>query len=331
MWETWREGWALAGRRSASADRADGSADGHHALESPHAPTARIVAELKQARSKLETAVSRNSMLAPRLAPSIRAFRRIERLLDRPLRVAVIGEFNSGKSSLANLMARVESLPTAVVSNTRIPTLLYYARKAEIFAVHQNGKREWLRADLEPRSHSIFRLEVGLPSQRLRVMQILDFPGLADPRFPTPFDLALHDVGAVLWCTVSTQAWKESERIAWSQLPSRLWNRGLLVSTHGDLLHDTRDVGKLLGRLRSEASSMFRSIVLISTVDALALMRAGHQGASEDAWKATGAEGFETALHDLLVSVREQRAGAALRVTSRIADRALSHIEKQSE
>lgn len=295
-------------------------------ISSLHGPTSRIVAELKQARRKLETAISPGSALAP----TIRAFRRTERRLDRPLRLAITGEFNSGKSSLANLLARIESLPTAVISNTRIPTLLYHSHEPEIWAVHENGKREWLRADRAMLSWSIFRLEVGLPSQRLRAMQILDLPGLADPRFSAPVvDIALHDVDAVVWCTMSTQAWKESERIAWDQLPARLSTRGLLVPTHGDLLHDDRDMKKLLGRLHSEAGSKFRNIRPISTVDALALMREGQQGLDDGGWKATGADALETALHDLLLNVRKQRAEAALRMTSRIADRALSRLEQQ--
>jgi hypothetical protein len=292
-----------------------------------HAPTARIVAELKQARGRLEGAVFHNAILAS----SIRALRRIERRLERPLRVALVGEFNSGKSSLANLLAQVESLPTAVVSNTRIPTLLYHAKRAQIFAVHGDGTRQRLRADQEPASHAIFRLEVGLPSQRLHEMEILDCPGLADPRSPMPLELAQHRPDAFLWCTTSTQAWKESERMAWSQLPQRLRNRGLLVSTHADLLHDARDADKVLGRLHAEAGPLFRDIVLIATADALALMRAEQRGAPEDAWRATGAEALETALGDMLRDVRGQRAAAALSVTSRIVERALLHIDGQLE
>jgi hypothetical protein len=314
-------------RRSAPATTDAFSAGGRpDPIASLHEATSRIVAELKQARHKLETAIRPGSALAP----TIRAFRRTERRLDRPLRLAITGEFNSGKSSLANLLARIESLPTAVISNTRIPTLLYHARQPEIWAVHENGKREWLRADRAPLSRSIFRLEVGLPSERLRAMQILDLPGLADPRFSAPVaDITFHGVDAVVWCTMSTQAWKESERIAWGQLPARLSTRGLLVSTHGDLLHDDRDRNKLLGRLHSEAGSEFRNIMPISTVDALALMREGQQGLNDAAWKATGADALETALHNLLSNVRKQRAEAALRMTSRIADRALSHLEQQ--
>jgi Dynamin family len=291
-------------------------------LEALHEPTARIVAELKHARSRLEAALSPQSSLSA----AIRAFGRTVRRLDRPLRLAITGEFNSGKSSLANLLARIESLPTAVISNTRIPTLLYHAREPEIWAVHNGGKREWLRADRERLPQSIFRLEVGLPSPRLRAMQVLDLPGLADPRFHAPVDIAFHNVDAVVWCTMSTQAWKESERTAWSQLPTRLRTRGLLVSTHADLLHGDRDAEKLMGRLRAEAGSEFRDIILISTVDALALVQ---EGRTEPDWKATGAGTLETALHKLLVNVREQRAEAALKMTSRIADHALSHLEEE--
>lgn len=76
---------------------------------------------------------------------------------------------------------------------------------------------------------------------------------------------------------------------------------------------------------------MFRGIALISTANALALMRAGQQRSSKEDWSATGVEAFETALHHLLLNVREQRAEAALRVTNRIAARALSHIDRQAE
>jgi hypothetical protein len=305
---------------SAAAATAEGSAD---PLASLHERTARIVAELRQARSRLETGPS------PRmLAPAIRAFRRTERRLDGPLRIAIVGEFNSGKSSLANLLARTESLPTAVVSNTRIPTLLYHAREPEIWAADERRKRQWLRADHRALPASIFRLEVGLPTRRLRTMEVLDLPGLADPRLNGPaVDIAEHGVHAVLWCTMSTQAWKESERIAWGRLPARLRARGLLVSTHADLLHGPGDADKLLHRLRGEARGVFQDVVLVSTLDALAAFRGQRQGPVRDAWEATGAHALEGALERLLLNLRDQRAEAALRMTGRIADRALSRLE----
>jgi hypothetical protein len=297
---------------------AGGSAD---PLALLHERTARIVAELRQARSTLEAASPRM------LASAIRAFRRTEGRLKSPLRVAIVGEFNSGKSSLANLLARTESLPTAVVSNTRFPTLLHYSDEPEIWAVDRRGKRQWLRADQRTLPASIFRLEVGLPTRRLRTVQILDLPGLADPRLGSAVDIADHGVHGVLWCTMSTQAWKESERIAWAGLPARLRACALLVSTHADLLQGPHDADKLSQRLRSEGAGLFQDIVLVSTLDALKLLRGRQQGRAEDAWKATGAEALEGALQQLFSSLRDRRAEAALRMTGRIADRALARLE----
>jgi tRNA U34 5-carboxymethylaminomethyl modifying GTPase MnmE/TrmE len=264
------------------------------------------------------------------LSPAIRAIRRIERRLDRPLRVALLGELNSGKTSLANLLARIECLPAAVVSHTRVPTLLYFAHEPEIWIVRESGQRERLRADRQLLEPSTFRVEVGLPSPRLRTVQFLDFPGFGDPRSAAPaVDLAFHHIDAVLWCTVSTQAWKESERTAWSRLPTRLRTHGLLVVTHRDLLRKLSDPQKVLTRLRRDASSPFRDIVMVSTGDALAVMGQENKGLAGLTWKVSGAEALEAALGELLLGLRERRAATALEMTSRVAYRALSKVEKQ--
>src|SRR5208337_4490623 len=98
-----------------------------------------------------------------------------------------------------------------------------------------------------------------------------------------------------LWCTLSTQAWKESERVAWEEIPLRLRDRGLLVATHRDLLHNASDVEKVLQRLRDEAGSSFHDILPMSTVEALAVARQDLAGAAGAVWQASGADAFETA------------------------------------
>ena len=296
-------------------------------LAAVHEPTMQVLDELRRTRAALERAGGAEATLAP----AVRALRRIELRLERPLRIAVIGEFNSGKSTLTNLLVRIESLPTAVISNTCIPTLLYHAPEPEIFAAYHDHRRERLRASSRASSQDIFRLEVGLPSERLRAVQILDLPGLADARFDGSVDdLAFHAADIALWCTVSTQAWKESERAAWGEIPTRLRSRGLLVATHCDLLHDAADRDKLLDRLRDEAGLLFRDILPMSTVEALAVARQDHAGTAGTTWKASGADAFENALDELLQSVRMRRLQSAIEVTARIAARTLSRIEAPS-
>jgi hypothetical protein len=159
-------------------------------------------------------------------------------------------------------------------------------------------------------------------------MQVLDLPGFTEGRWGAPVvALAAHHVDATVWCTVSTQAWKESERSAWSLLSPRLSARSLLVATHSDLVPRLEDRQRLMARLQDEVGSSFIGIVPLATLDAIAVMGDEHKGGA--AWIASGANALETALADLLVAVREQRAAAAQAVTGRIARRALSRLDSQ--
>jgi hypothetical protein len=278
---------------------------------------AKFAAWLQNACAALET---RQATLG-QLRPSIRALHRIERHLRRPLRIAILGEFNSGKSSLANLLVGIDSLPTAVVSNTRIPTLLYHAAAPEIFAVAAGGGRHRLDAERSSHGNDALRLEVGLPSEQLRHLQVLDLPGLSDPRFDeTATDLAAHSIDAVLWCTVATQAWKESERLAWTRVAPRLRSRGLLAVTHRDLLRDTADQIKLMTRLHHQAGPEFQDIVMVSSVADAPFTHEGPQPLSR-----AGILGESIA--GLLNGVLCERIAAAVKVTGRIARHAEAIIE----
>ncbi len=293
-----------------------------------HGRIAKVVEQLRQARVSLER------MATPelQLSPAIRALSRTVARLDRPLRVAVLGEVNSGKSTLANLLAGVDSLPAAIIFNTLIPTLLYYAAEPEIWIEDERGRRERLNANSSLPERPIFRIDVGLPSPRLRTMQVLDLPGFICPvSGRIVVDTAAHNVDAAIWCTMSTQAWKESERAAWEVLPPRIGSRGLLVATHCDLLRGPNDRQKLLLRLKEQAGASFRAVMLLSTLEALKALEVAGIGdaALEPAWRTSGAEMLEGALADLLLDLREQRAEAAMRMTSRIAQRALARIDNR--
>ncbi len=131
-----------------------------------------------------ESALSKAAVAYPALQRPSRAFGRIARAANRPLRIGILGESNSGKSSLANLLVGVSTLPALPVANTRLPTLLMYARAPFVVGLYETGERVALSASERYPQGILKRLEVGLPSNLLRSVEILDFPGAANVLLP---------------------------------------------------------------------------------------------------------------------------------------------------
>jgi hypothetical protein len=287
-----------------------------------------VVRELELAWASMAGAQSRHALLRP----AARALRRLAYRLRRPPRVALLGEFNSGKSSLANALIGNESLPTAVLSNTRIATLLYFAPAPEVSALLANGERRPLTARRLRHTEQIVRVDVGLPAPGLRTFEILDLPGLGNASSEARgFAEHAQIVDAVIWCTVGTQAWKESERLAWASLPQRLRSRGILAVTHWDLVRNPTDRAKLLRRLEGEVHGLFWRVTPIGTRDALRALGAGSHERIAREWAACGAADLDAALGHLVRSIMAQRVASALAVTRRIVHRTLGQLEDSAD
>src|SRR5260370_37621701 len=84
------------GRFYATSTQAREGSDAPNSKLAPvHEPTVKVLDELKRARSELERLGSKGTILAP----AIRALRRRQLSLERPLRMAVIGGVKSSKST----------------------------------------------------------------------------------------------------------------------------------------------------------------------------------------------------------------------------------------
>lgn len=283
--------------------------------------TSALLDVLRRDRAALETSVKR----LPSLVPTIACLSRLEAELQRPLRLSILGEFNAGKTSLANLIVGIDSLPTSVVSNTVIPTVIGWAARATVTAVMKDGRRIEAAAVATEERATVLRLEAGLPAPRLATLEVIDLPGLSDP-LHTP--LSAEDVGLsadlAIWCTVGSQAWKESERSAWTALPHRLRARSLLVATHADHLTSDAERRAVLGRLKTTAGPFFREVVLLATLDALSQRKTATAGEPGD--RDAGADAFDTALTSATQAVADDRARRVERVTAWVAERALRRL-----
>jgi predicted GTPase len=182
-----------------------------------------------------------------------------------PVRVAVIGEFNSGKSTLLNALLGAAVLPASFITHTAYPTVIRFAPRPTL-AAEVAGRRRvafaWEDLDSAP-SHHIRRLHVGMPLERLRTLNAIDTPGLGlgDAEQEERTVRACRSADLVIWCTPAMQAWKASEQQIWLSMPRSVRRRGILAVTFMDALNSPRDAARVLGRLHTDAGDVFTRIV----------------------------------------------------------------------
>jgi energy-coupling factor transporter ATP-binding protein EcfA2 len=264
-----------------------------------------------------ERALRKAASVHPALEGPSRAFGRIARAANRPLRLGILGESNSGKSSLANLLAGVATLPALPVANTRLPTLLTYSPAPFVMALYETGERITLSASVPAQQGAIKRLEVGLPASILRSVEILDFPGSANVLLPAARQDPLgYGIDAAIWTTVATQAWRESERIHWLALPQKVRSHSVLAVTFCDVIGGGEaDMKRLQARLEQSARPYFREICYVGAGDA------------GPAAAASGGQALFAQVRGLAREFASRRLEKASAIARRLADHALKKLE----
>jgi hypothetical protein len=183
---------------------------------------------------------------------------------------------------------------------------------------YPKGDRELISPDAIktlPRE-DISHFDIGMPSDLLRRIEVLDTPGFADPFHDPERTLdVIESADFCIWCTLATQAWRQSERQIWLSMPARLRTNGILVVTHTDTLAHRREQQRVRTRLKREAGDLFGDIVLVAVPDAMRAMQADGRIADPDLWRASGGAALVTALQEAAVNCRKahgEKRGAGL-------------------
>ncbi len=147
---------------------------------------------------------------------------------DRPLRVAVVGEFNAGKSTFLNALLGEDVAPTGVLPTTA--TLHWVAWAPDPFArivvrgapdrvVPHGGLKAALK-DLSSSGARVDRVFIYAPIERLKRVEILDTPGFnaPDPDHIAAARQAFDEAHVAIWLLDATGAMKETERRVLSEI-----------------------------------------------------------------------------------------------------------------
>jgi hypothetical protein len=217
----------------------------------------------------------------------------------RKPRVALMGEFSAGKSTLSNLLIGAAPLPMKVTATQLPPVWISW------------GDGQAYREDLDGGTHPIdvTRLSEIDPSETrmirifaksdvLDMCDIIDMPGISDPNMDSAvWERVIGKADAVLWCTHATQAWRQSEASVWESLDPALHLKSLLLVTRFDKLHGESDRARVMRRVERETEGLFLARLPISLTEALSA------GDDEDLLEKSGAAAFRRQLVALLDSL----------------------------
>jgi GTP-binding protein EngB required for normal cell division len=158
----------------------------------------------------------------PALAPLLPGAAHAAESFDRPLLVAVMGEFNAGKSSFVNAFCGAEVAPVGVTPTTATINILRHGPPGGRVLYH-DGRAEDLSAAQVPvflgglgddEAAAVRLVEIFFPLDVLRRVEIVDTPGLNSlrPEHEKVARAFLTDADAIIWLFAVGQAAKASER-----------------------------------------------------------------------------------------------------------------------
>lgn len=188
--------------------------------------------------------------------------------LPRKPRLMIAGEFSAGKTQLITGLIGDAVLPSNVTA-TALPAVWLIGGAPAMIAVGDDGAARTIGAigDVGVEDTQFCVLSHGAPF--LRTFDVIDTPGNSDPNIPQEkWERMLDYADAVVWCTNATQAWRQSEKAVWNDMPERLLKNSTLIVTHADRITDEKSAERVMRRVQREAGEYFQSFLMASLLKA---------------------------------------------------------------
>lgn len=239
----------------------------------------------------------------------------------RPLRVAIVGEFNAGKSTFINALIGADVAPTGVLPTTA--TLHWLAWAQDPFArimlegsadriVPHEGLKAALREIHEAGGPLPRQVDICAPIERLKRIELLDTPGFnaPDPAHARAAHRALQEAHLVLWVFDAAQPVKDSERNVLATIAQLGVPVQVLVNKSDRVA--PRDLPGVLQHVDDGLTAMgVRSLAAVTAMSAR-LALAGRLG-DADAYARSGWEQVELLLSAEIVNRSEELRARAVR------------------
>lgn len=205
-------------------------------------------------------------------------------LVHRPLRILVMGEFSTGKSTFIDAFLGKEILVKDVLPTTAILTKITYGTKHTITIHYKDGKTRVLQDDLELRQvtaedesgnvkqsirSEIDYVEIAEPIEILKQIEFIDSPGLdADNEAHAAItDTHKNDADVIFWVINIQHAGRNTEFQEIQSLPERL--KPFIILNQIDIVDEDEQIDTVVETVRRNLKHSIRGIFPVSSQDAL--------------------------------------------------------------
>ncbi|TQR54204.1 dynamin family protein [Campylobacter troglodytis] len=196
--------------------------------------------------------------------------------LDKPIKVGIIGQFSSGKSSLLNLILQRPCLPTGAVPVTSKLSFLRYAKNYCLKISFKDGSDELVDveelenyADQRKEGKEAKSLSIYAPINLLQKITLIDTPGLnANDEDNESTFKELFNTHSIIWLSLIDNAGKKSEEDA-IKANLRLLedNQSICVLNQKDKL-SSKELDRVVEYARTVFGGYFDKLIAISCKEA---------------------------------------------------------------
>ncbi|MSN97023.1 hypothetical protein F1B92_07600 [Campylobacter sp. FMV-PI01] len=233
---------------------------------------------LKEYRSCFWGRVDRvcSILLDPKNHASFYLKNRLKHLMgfeNKPLEIAVVGQFSSGKSTFLNSLFKSNLLPTGVVPVTAKVIKIKYCSFEMIKIKHLNGLEEILEitnlsnfVDQRLNLKSIQSIEIYANIDILKKFTFLDTPGLNSININDTNEAIaiLNDACSIVWISLIDNAARSSEKDGLNLVSKSVLNNSICLLSQKDRLSNA-EIDRVLEYSKDVFKDYFKNIVAISS------------------------------------------------------------------
>lgn len=223
---------------------------------------------------------SKYTLLDDRLSPSVHLAHVLDKLevrVKEPMKVAITGQFSSGKSTFLNALLAKNILPTGITPVTSKVNYIRYGDELKIRVKYKDGRDEYHDiqsissfTDQRKAASDIDYLTLYSPLNMLKDIVFVDTPGLnSSSHSDTATTIkVLQEVDGIIWLTLIDNAGKMSETKILQKYLKQYKNKSLCVLNQKDKF-SAQDIEKSVSYVKETFSKYFSEVVPISAKQAL--------------------------------------------------------------